>query len=391
MIPAVRKCEALPECAGVYKSGNGCYTMLCGSTRPGFGVCVYRSGRRAGHTRPALEQQANQSGSQHSRHVWLAGIIAEAPGEPTHRLGGRREWRPQSDGPALCPCSDPIRASVSRPTSPPLGSDVEFVVSFCSQRLAFLSDLRDKVERVGLTVVRVTVISKCGNVPMGAGGRLWLPNLHINVLQVPNVGRCDHSWALYILDRHHTLASRVLMLKDTLTDRGHILRPKRIERVLEEAVTARGGFVCLYEPYLNGAHPNDHLRWHARERLVGFALPNYTKVWHLHYAMNRTFQHGDNGAGGHNDTAGRAIAHRKAVARLFRSATRPMRRWADAIGASALLSNSSVAPRFVPVCYGGGFLTTSHAIRSVPRDVWRQVARSMSRADNVEASRPLQL
>jgi hypothetical protein len=42
--------------------------------------------------------------------------------------------------------------------------------------------------------------------------------------------------------------------------------------------------------------------------------------------------------------------------------------------------------RYLPVCYGGGFVATRSAVHRVPVIAWRRIVESLSRGDNVEES-----
>jgi hypothetical protein len=91
--------------------------------------------------------------------------------------------------------------------------DFDVVVSHCSGDLAWL---KRKLAVLGksFSMRSIVIFSKCGKHVTGAPGQA-------TVVRLPNVGRCDHTYAKYMVDRCSNASERakasnvVLFIKDT--------------------------------------------------------------------------------------------------------------------------------------------------------------------------------
>ena len=260
----------------------------------------------------------------------------------------------------FCPCGQALLGACygggsCSAASPPPGDDVAVVLAHCSHRIGFLHELKRGILQAGLRLVSVTIIAKCGNETgaraaavsaLGAGGSdpQLRHALHI-VRAEANVGRCDHSWASYLLSHYDALPSRLLMLKDTWDIHVHTWFERlNTSEILGSTDTA--SFACAYR--FSGL-------WHATADLNSFNLAKYNKSWD---------QSGHGGAAG------------------FAATERPFGRWVRAMQLGRSLETES----FWPVCYGGGFAVTREAVRRVPREVWGRIVASLRRGENIEES-----
>ena len=96
------------------------------------------------------------------------------------------------------------------------------------------------------------------------------------------------------------------------------------------------------------------MSWHRTDKLMSFSMAVYNKTWNQNREGSGSFEapHG----------------------------MRTLGCWAKAVR----LPRELTARRFWPVCYGGGFTASRDAARRLPRQVWRNLERSLRRADNIE-------
>ena len=272
----------------------------------------------------------------------------------------------QLDPPPTCPCSRVLHGGCYGGGScsaggPPLGDDVEVVIAHCKHSLDFLDDLRGDIVSAGLRLKLILIIAKCGETAALRALRNTASHELLGVLKVvqqsSNVGRCDHSWATHIARNYHTLASRLIMIKDSWAD--HNL----FERLNGSALVAAtaSGFACAYNnnmqcklrglPCKDG---NEHL-WHSAAELLSFKISDYKMSW---------------------DQSNHSIASD------FKARHRPLGNWM----LSLQLASHVETRRYLPVCYGGGFVAARSAVHRVPVIAWRRIVESLSRGDNVEES-----
>ena len=113
---------------------------------------------------------------------------------------------------------------------------VSIVISHCAQALDWFNDATSDLD-----VRSVTVYSKCGKPVVGAPA-----NAHI--IQLPNVGRCDHSFAYHMNTlggaKRMESESVVLFVKDTFAVPHHTgLEQRDLTEVVAEA-SGPSGFSC---------------------------------------------------------------------------------------------------------------------------------------------------
>jgi hypothetical protein len=120
---------------------------------------------------------------------------------------------------------------------------VDIVVSHCKFRLKWLRKTAAELHSCGFAVESVTVYSKCGRSDAGAP-------LGASVMRLPNVGRCDHTYATYLSDRDPSqLAPIVLFLKDSILAGSAVeYRALRASVCGMAAIAQRRGFGCGRRP-----------------------------------------------------------------------------------------------------------------------------------------------
>jgi hypothetical protein len=210
------------------------------------------------------------------------------------------------------------------------------------------------------------VISKCGQYEnIGAP-----PTATHEVL--PNVGRCDHTYAHYIsralrdrwppdreddtLPRGRRAASPVVVfLKDDVSrsnmHQGHARRNTFAEMV---ALATANGFAC-------GITPTRWSAFHEKKSFFGFHLDKYER--------------------NEKDYEGDGVKFRSAyknVGHYFRNIT------------SFNVENAGAPhpvpalPDIVQVCYGGVFATTLDRLRAVKAHVWDNLELTLTRGDSIQ-------
>ena len=271
----------------------------------------------------------------------------------------------QLDPPPTCPCSRVLHGGCYGGGScsaggPPLGDDVEVVIAHCKHSLDFLDDLRGDIVSAGLHLKLIMIVAKCGETAALRALRNTASHELLGVLKVvqpSNVGRCDHSWATHIARNYHTLASRLIMIKDSWAD--HNL----FERLNGSALVAAtaSGFACAYgnlQCKLRDSTcklgKDEHL-WHSAAELLSFRISNYQKPW---------------------DQSNHSITSD------FPARYRPLGNWLH----SLQLPRDVEKRGYLPVCYGGGFVATRSSVHRVPEMAWERIVESLSRGDNVEES-----
>jgi hypothetical protein len=251
---------------------------------------------------------------------------------------------------------------LTQQTTTPHEHDIEaglhVVISHCSVPLDWIFEQY----LVGVPSKSVTIYTKCGR-PLFSNPSIKLPNrtlMHIETM--PNVGRCDHSYAFWIQqmlqrvqdeDEPHGMYhpdDHVLFMKDNDNMKRHN-EGKEEHRSLEEMriVTTKRGFDCgsRYRAHgFSGVGTN-----YADKQVLGrFRLKSYK-------------------------TASKTNARDP-----FEATFRPLSLWTEMMPVNVTFTTSGI----VEVCLGGVFMSTIQRIVDSPVNDWGTIVTALSRGDNIE-------
>lgn len=200
----------------------------------------------------------------------------------------------------------------------------------------------------GYTVSETTVYSKCNH----SLRRLPFPNTKL--VRLPNVGRCDHSYAHHINHNYHqrsaaTAASNevTFFLKDDRDEENiRTGQTRALEEMLQ--IVQQNAFACGLTLELGKSFSLSV--YHHTKTLESFHLDNYSRPKYKSNQMTIT---------------------------PFKSPYQNLGSFAQAI-------NFSFSKDLTMVCYGGWFAATQEAIRRQPKHVWQNLELALSRGDNLE-------
>lgn len=202
------------------------------------------------------------------------------------------------------------------------------------------------------------MISKCGQAVKGS------PK-NATILKLPNVGRCDHSYAYYIanlLDKHIVKGeekdSLVIFLKDTAMNATDLHQPGRwnnFESMVREA-SSTNGFSC-------GVEPTKRLStYHKASHLFTFNLEIYDHKKELY-------------EGNGNVVSFKSIYEKLGV--FYKSVI-------SSGGRDPADTTISYYPELVQACYGGVFAASYSNIKKVDHSTWKRIEKALSRGSNIE-------
>ena len=223
--------------------------------------------------------------------------------------------------------------------------EYDIVVSMCNGNLDHIEGYR---EINGYKLRKLFVYAKCGK-------NVTLPR-DVSYEILPNVGRCDHTYAYHMRKQYDALAPITIFLKDTVVvhQAGAPISPKAMLKLIH-----RSGFACGQKPY------NWYSIWHDPRWLLNFSKSSYVT-------------HSGSKLGYHDD------------ALHFKSNMSNLREWLIKVAASpggVTQENSFVKTKIqrpIPVCYGGVFAVAQSQIQRVPREIWKGIETALSRGDNIE-------
>lgn len=220
----------------------------------------------------------------------------------------------------------------------------EIVVSHCDKPLHWL-----QVFVQGHSIDSITIYSKCGNPVEGAptGSK---------IITLPNIGRCDHTYASWMAQMppvstdigNDTRYDVVLFIKDN-DHRSQLWDLWSIEDMFR--ITSSNGFACA-ESVLPAP---------GEIGFEGVSISIYHNVTRWREFTN----------GGYAREENRDSIHD------FKSRYKNLGAWADEL-------ELPVPYPFVPVCYGGIFMTTKNQIAKKSKAMWKSLEKSLSREDNIE-------
>ena len=262
--------------------------------------------------------------------------------------------------------------SIATMTAPDMDTDsplrLSIVVSHCDKPMQWLRVfLRDAMKLHN--TVNVTIISKCDNPTLGA-------IQSATVLRLPNVGRCDHSFAYWIRafvqnvhdsnnnnndddDMDHS-KHVVLFLKD---NRHQVAEYRPAVEAIR--IAHQEGFACLMKPVC---------MWHCHDVYQPtiyhdtFVLRRFTMAKHNREARDDSSDFRSPYSNlGHwwKDVLGEHLLER------------------DGNGRTGTVHGGAVDSP-TPVCYGGAFVVRADRLLSRPVTLYQSLERSLSRGNNIE-------
>lgn len=271
---------------------------------------------------------------------------------------------------------------------------VSIVVSHCRFRIRWLANVRAELEACGFAVrAPIHVYSKCGKADVGA------PPGAI-VARLPNVGRCDHTYAHHLAESAGTTvgdADVVLFLKDSYLS-GSLIEFKRLRiGVCKMARVAwQRGFGCGRRPMPSALADGGQFRGLGAEQRLGGQAGCPTTTLRSDYHVSATLAEFELSSYAKTHDQRRGVRQKIG----FAATHRPLRAWIASVGAELAArsgSNSSsagapldfsrlLARQLAPVCYGGSFAAATSKIRSLPPTLWSVLRAALSRGDNIEES-----
>jgi len=231
---------------------------------------------------------------------------------------------------------------------------VHLVVSHCDKPLDYIFKKFIKSRENQDRVASIAIISKCGNPVVGAPES---EHIKVEVITLPNVGRCDHSYAYWI---SHVAYNDVDMYGDDdivyfVKDNDYSFeRWRSFEDMLGLAMI--NGFSCAI---------SQNLDWQKGLGLSYFHLISNLRKFHIESHARE---------GRHSDFSARELEKQN---RGFASTYKSLGVYADYLGLE-------LVQRYSPVCYGGIFATKVSQIRKRSTKTWDKLEESLSRADNLE-------
>ena len=229
--------------------------------------------------------------------------------------------------------------------------NITLVISHCEESLKWIK------RYIGTTsqykIVDIAIYSKCGKEVEGLDE---LSSIAPTTLEkLPNVGRCDHTYATWIIDQYNSVTMDengndiVFFLKD---NDYHVENYYTFEEVFSSAVEI--GFGCLEKPVCDCDNEQCNIKkdiplmLHDQKKLNTFSMNTHNRL------------------------------DRDKSKQVFK--TKQYRRLKDWKEAMKFVIPHSEA---IPVCYGGMFASKRKQFLNQPKQVWENVAQSLSRGNNI--------
>jgi hypothetical protein len=230
--------------------------------------------------------------------------------------------------------------------------NVSLVISHCDVAIDWIPGYIDDKYKVQ----DITVYSKC-NKPVEGIDKLKSVTMP-KIIRLPNVGRCDHSYAHWIKEHYQSIDRKrdgddiVFFFKDNNYHR-ESYRP--FDEVF--TLTSELGFSCALKPIWCDCpegnfqcKPNSGLSLHNRTELEAFEMR------HRHIRLDRDYGNVD-----------------KFVSDVYPN----LKTWKDSMGLVTVDSKTT------PVCYGGVFAVKKERLLDQSNDSWNNMEKSLTREDNL--------
>ena len=239
-----------------------------------------------------------------------------------------------------------IFSDVHREQTAPLPSS-PIIISHCKETLEWVEEAI-----AGINVKRLTIYTKCGKPVLGAP-----PFAH--VIKLPNVGRCDHTYALHMANiSDYTDINEVhVFMKDTHRRHHHKNFKSRPLRDVVIEASGSTGYSCgclpdvkrnaFTETYrLKELFGRDHSLWHLTSEVEKFSMDTYVANGGYDLSTTTSFENNNS-----------------------------LSQWWARCGLQM--------PRpIMPICYSGYFAAKLQNILS-GQTVWSSIQQSLERGDNI--------
>lgn len=232
---------------------------------------------------------------------------------------------------------------------------ITIVVSHCKQSLEWLSSTIDDLTRKfpNYAVTEVVIYSKCGRKVIGAPKQSTITPL-------PNVGRCDHTYAHYISKEMKLTEGIVLFLKDTR----HVYWEYKVKSESKN-LTEGLAFVHDYGDMIQRAlSPTEFCcRQYINSQKTGIANAVITKILLTWFREE------------YSETQNMYALNSKDETPF--SVHTNMLQWVTEMGVQ-------MPKPLTSVCYGGVFAVSVKRLREIDPRVWDNLRVSLSRGNNIQ-------
>jgi hypothetical protein len=267
--------------------------------------------------------------------------------------------------------------ALAQPQLPPV-TRAELVIASCAMSLPYVLDEIPRIERIGMRVARITIYVKCGRV-VYANSTLtnWMHKRRrvssgtaISVEALPNVGRCDHSFAHHMAERWDSLEPLTVFTKDRMDTPWSPGKNLAAGLAKTAARASTNGFACAFGP----ADPAVSM-WHATSHVSAFQMGKYTPT-------RATSKQASALAARTANASGQSYA---AQPTTFTAALRPLGTWLNQsdIFPAELIAELGARPLW-PVCLNGMFAARRENVQRLTQGTWRALARGLARGDSIE-------
>lgn len=222
------------------------------------------------------------------------------------------------------------------------------IVSYCKSSLKWINSFIK-----GHNIMSIHIVSKCGEPVVGAPDMATIEIL-------PNVGRCDHTYAYYITNilnkkvhREDEENSIVVFLKDDISSNNfHQSGHWNDFGSMIQLASSDNGFACGIVPGKVDFGPHSFFlsAYHEAKTLFDFSMSEY----------------------------GRNLKGYASDGSEFKSIHHTLGSWYASLGID------SPHPEVVQVCYGGVFAASVSNIMKRNMGTWRAIEESLSRGNNIQ-------
>ena len=233
--------------------------------------------------------------------------------------------------------------------------DIHLVISFCEESMSWIFDYIDTNR---FYIQDIIIYSKCEQEIPHSEFVTFSNAAPTTIQQLPNVGRCDHTYATYILEHYEYIQSSdqkhqndiIFFIKDNDYHHDQFYTFSEIF-----TFTVQTGFGCVEKPVCDcnndqcNAHKDIPLAFHGQKQLNTFSINTHNRMERDHESKS-----------------------------AFKTKTyKKFKDWKDGMGFHI---PRSVA---IPVCYGGMFAIQQKQILNQSKQVWENVVNSLGRGNNI--------